>query len=150
MARLVTAEQTARESYENVLANYASSQISASTDTGTSGNFVIVDEPLVPGAPIPPPRRDLVLNPMLGLTAGLVLSTAIFILLWRLDRVVRLPSDLAIFGPDVPIMSIPRLHARGRRWPASFVRLATALQSGFRAGPESREATLAPRPAPND
>jgi hypothetical protein len=80
--------------------------------------------------------------PMLGLVAGLMLSAGIFAVLWRLDKVVRLPSDLAIFGPDVPVMEVPLLRGRRSNWPPSFVRIATALHSGLRGSQDTFEPTI--------
>jgi uncharacterized protein involved in exopolysaccharide biosynthesis len=131
-ARLVNAESNAREHYNTLLDKFADSQISATTADGTSANFIVLDKPEVPVATITPGKRALVLPLMLGLAAGGFISSLAFIIYWRLDRRIHLPEDLSFLGASVPVMSLPALKARGRRWPSRFVRVAAALQNGLR------------------
>jgi uncharacterized protein involved in exopolysaccharide biosynthesis len=131
-ARLVNAESNAREHYNTLLDKFADSQLSATTADGTSTNFIILDPPEVPQAPIAPGKRALVLPLMLGLAAGGFISSLAFIVYWRLDRRIHLPEDLSFLGGSVPVMSLPSLKAKGRRWPNRFVRIAAALQNGLR------------------
>ena len=91
---------------------------------------MVIDPPEVPVNKVVRGKRDILMPPIFGMVAGAFFSTFALVLLWRLDRVVRLPSDLAAYGPNVPVVALPALKTRRKTWPASFVRLATAVQSG--------------------
>jgi uncharacterized protein involved in exopolysaccharide biosynthesis len=131
-ARLVAAEQAARESYDHTLQKYAESQISANTIDGTIPNFLVMDEPQVPFAQITPGKRALVLPPAFGLASGMFLSAVGFLIYWRLDHRIHLAEDLAFLGAGVPLMTIPYVTSRRSAWPGTFVRIASALQNGLR------------------
>jgi uncharacterized protein involved in exopolysaccharide biosynthesis len=134
-ARLHSAEQTARESYNTILDRYAESEFTAAATGGTRTNFIVLDEPEVPTAPLPATKRDLLLPPIFGIVLGSFLSVGIFVVRWRLDHKIRVPSDVALIDPSIPVMSLPSLKPK-RHWPKSFVRLATVI-----------ETKLAPQPA---
>lgn len=131
--RLATAEQSARFNYEKVLSKFADSQISATSASGTSTNFLILDKPELPGLPVQEGIRTRLMGPMLGLSFGMLLGAVAFLVRWRMDRRVLLPEDLAFLS--VPVMTLPTLRTRKRHWPRSYVRLATALQSGLKGAP---------------
>jgi uncharacterized protein involved in exopolysaccharide biosynthesis len=135
LAGLVTAERAARGNHDQTLQKFAESQISASTVDGTIPNFLLMDEPEVPMLRVSPSKRALLAPPTFGLATGVFISAVIFVVYWRLDRRVHLAEDLAFFGPDVPVMTIPRVASKRRRWPPKFVRVAAAVQNGL--GPPS-------------
>jgi hypothetical protein len=131
-ARLVAAEQAARDSYNQILEKFHDSQIIVNSVDGTIPNFLVMDEAQVPTAQVKPSKRSLLIPPMFGLAAGVFLSAACFLVYWRLDRRVQLPGDLAFMGPGIPVMTIPFVTPRRRRWPSRFVRVASALQIGLK------------------
>jgi hypothetical protein len=124
-AALQNANGNVRETQARLLATQ-----DATTEVGVRKNFQVLDEPQ-PGALLQPGTRAMATKPVLGLGAGLFVSAAIFLALWRLDRTVRLPGDLAFIGKKTPVMMIPALKSKRRRWPRSFVRLATAMTNGM-------------------
>jgi len=130
-ARLVAAQEAAQRNYSALLTQAADSQISA--DAGTGANFLVLDEPDLPLAPIGRTKKALLVPPMVGMAAGVLLCSLVFILVWRLDQRIHLPGDLAFLGADIPIMTLPAVKARRKKWPRSFVRIAAALQNGVRA-----------------
>jgi uncharacterized protein involved in exopolysaccharide biosynthesis len=134
--RLLSAEETAQKNFEQLMASLAASEIeAAATERGTA-NFSILDEPETPSVPQPHGRRALMLKPALGLVLGAFGSAGLFFLAWRFDRKVWLVSDIDFLGLHVPVATLPRLKTRGRRrWPGSFVRLATAMRSGLGGTP---------------
>jgi uncharacterized protein involved in exopolysaccharide biosynthesis len=129
--RLLAADQAARDSYDQTVEKYADSQISANTVDGAIPNFLIMDEAEVPTLQIMPSKRSLIMPPMLGLMAGLLVSAIGFLVYWRLDRRIHLPGDLEFLGEGIPLMSVPFVRSRRRFWPARFVRVAAALNSGL-------------------
>ena len=140
LLRLLTVEETARKDYEQIQGRYADSQIAAvAADRGTP-NFRILDEPQLAERPSLPGKRDLIMKPMFGIMFGVFVSAGMFILSWRLDRSVWMPSDIELIGLNVPIMTLPPVRSPKRSWPKSFVRLAAALRSGVQVArvPETR------------
>ncbi|HLG12631.1 MAG TPA: hypothetical protein VI876_12810 [Dehalococcoidia bacterium] len=133
-ARLIATEQTARENYDLLLAKFADSQISASAVEGATLNFLVLDDPQMPTAPVRPGKRALVMPPMLGLATGFLVSSLAFVIYWRLDRRIHLPDDLSFLGSKIPVMTLPAVKSRGRKWPSRFVRIAAALQNGVKPG----------------
>jgi uncharacterized protein involved in exopolysaccharide biosynthesis len=131
-AGLVAAEQTARESYDQLLAKFADSQISANFVEGAIPNFLVLDEPVLPTTPVRPGKRALLMPPIMGLAGGVLLSSLGFFVYWRLDRRIHLPDDLSFLGPGIPVMTLPAATAKRRNWPLSFVRVATAIQNGLK------------------
>jgi uncharacterized protein involved in exopolysaccharide biosynthesis len=138
-ARLLSAEQIAQGHHQELLDKYSESQLSSNSADGASANFMVMDEPLLPTQPISPSKRAIVMPLFLGVGLGVSLSGGIFFLLWRLDRTVRLPQDIALAGLDIPVMTLPSLRSK-RSWPAHFVRMAAAMSSGIRR-PEPRAAS---------
>jgi uncharacterized protein involved in exopolysaccharide biosynthesis len=120
---------SANDSRQRITATLA--QIEVVLSGAETVNFYTYDEPTVPSAPVVPGTRDMLTKPMLGILLGMFASAAVFLLLWRMDKTVRLPSDLAFLQTSAPIMTLPDLNARRRKWPPSFVRLATAIQNGM-------------------
>lgn len=137
LARLIGAEEIARETYDRIFAQFADIQIAANSTASGNANFRVLDPPEVPVLPQERGKRDLMLKPLLGLVMGSFISGGLFILISRLDRHVWLPADLSSLGLSVPIMTLPHLQSPSRRWPRSFLRLATALRGGLgrRGGP---------------
>lgn len=133
LAGLITAERAARDTYDQTQLKFADSQISATTVGGAIPNFLVMDEPEVPLGQVKPSKRELLAPPAIGLAAGVFVCAGIFILFWRLDRRVHLPEDLAFLGTAVPLMTVPRVISKRRRWPSRFVRVASALQNGLRS-----------------
>jgi capsular polysaccharide biosynthesis protein len=131
--RLLVAHETALGQYDKMVDRYAAAQIAATSASAISVYFAVIDRPEVPSFPVAPGKKALLAKPMTGILAGVLASAGIFLLSWRLDRKVRYPTDLAFAGNDVVILSLPTLRARRRRWPASFVRLATAINGGIRS-----------------
>jgi uncharacterized protein involved in exopolysaccharide biosynthesis len=131
LAGLVTAERAARENYDQTLAKFADSQISATTVDGTIPNFLLMDPPEVPTARVTPSKRALVAPPAFGIAAGVFVSAVVFLVCWRLDRRIHLAKDLAFLGGDIPLMTVPRVTSKRRRWPRRFVRVAIAVQNGM-------------------
>jgi uncharacterized protein involved in exopolysaccharide biosynthesis len=131
-ARLAAAEETARQNYEQLLQQYANSQISASSAEGTIPNFLVLDKPGLPTIAIQPSKRSLLLPPLFGLAIGVFVSAIAFGIYWRLDRRIHLPDDLAFLAAAIPVMTLPAVKSRRRAWPSKFVRIAAALQNGLR------------------
>jgi uncharacterized protein involved in exopolysaccharide biosynthesis len=102
-----------------------------STNRGESQGFQVIDEPETPMVPLALGTRAVATKPVMGLAAGLVVSAAIFFILLRRDRTVRVPSDLDFMENGAPVMTLPALRSNRRRWPQSFVRLATGLTNGL-------------------
>ena len=130
-AKLIEAQQSAKESYSRILTSYDESRITATSSDGTMAYFQILDQPSAPFR-TQQSKRSLLIRPIAALLVSLMASSLLLVLLWRMDRKVRVPSDLAFLGPDVQVVSLASLRAKRRRWPKSFVRLATALDSGMR------------------
>jgi hypothetical protein len=130
-AKLIEAQQSAKESYGRILASYDESRITATSSDGTAAYFQILDQPSAPFR-TRQSGRSLLIRPIAALLVSIMASSLLLILFWRIDRKVRVPSDLAFLGPDVQVVSLGSLRAKRRRWPKSFVRLATALDSGMR------------------
>ena len=126
--QLLSAVESATTTYDRIRNDLAETRIASSGDS--NANYRVLDQPEVPASPLQPSTRTLATKPMLGLVGGLFVSSLLFLVLWRLDRTVRLPSDLAFLKTSVPVMVLPELRSK-RRWPASFVRLATAISSGL-------------------
>lgn len=139
LARLVGAEETARQNYDRLFAQFAETQIAANAASEGTANFRILDPPEVPTAPQGQGKRELLLKPMLGIVAGTFISGGLFILISRLDRHVWLPADIQALGLAVPIMTLPRLKQRSRKWPRSFLRLTTAMRNGLRGPSQAYE-----------
>jgi uncharacterized protein involved in exopolysaccharide biosynthesis len=144
LARLVAAEQAARDSHDRTERKFADSQIAADTANGTIPNFLVMDEAQVPVAQVKATKRSLLVPPMFGLAAGMFFSAACFLVYWRLDRRVHLPDDLALIAPGIPLMTIPFVTPKRRRWPSRFVRLASALQIGLKPAELSNRWGVAP------
>lgn len=131
LARLIEAQQSAKEAYSRILASYDESRIIATSSEGTATYYQVQDEPSAPFT-TRQSMRKLLIRPIAATLVSLMLSLLLLLLFWRLDRKVRVPSDLAFLGHDLQIISLGSLRAKRRRWPKSFVRLATAFDSGIR------------------
>ncbi len=128
--KLQLSQQAAKESYDKILGNYGQSQIIANSSDATSAYFSVMDQPDVPLFPVPPSKKAVLMKLAAGGFLGGVAMIALFLLLWRSDRKVRVPDDLSYLG--IEIVSLPSLHAaRRRRWPDSFVRIAGSLHAGI-------------------
>jgi len=132
-AKLIEAQGSAKENYGRILGSYDESRITATSSDGIAAYFQILDQPSAPFK-TRQSARSLLIRPIAALLVSLVASSLLLILFWRIDRKVRVPADLAFLGPDVQVVSLGSLSAKRRRWPKSFVRLATALDSGMRTG----------------
>jgi hypothetical protein len=123
--------QSADDNYRNIEETLAQIDFILSSASSESVNFTTYDKPQPPSAPVVPGTRAMLTKPMLGILLGMFAGAAILLLLWRMDKTVRLPEDLAFLKTDAPVMTLPDLRAKRSRWPPTFVRLATAIQNGL-------------------
>jgi hypothetical protein len=131
-AKLLEAQQSAKENYSRILASYDESRIIATSADGTAAYFQVHDEPSAPFR-TQQSKRSLLVRPVAVILVSIMASSLLLLFFWRIDRKVRVPSDLAFLGPDVQIVSLGSLRSKRRSWPKSFVRLATAIDSGMRS-----------------
>ncbi len=131
LARLFSAVQNADDNYSLTLGRLQDATAAANSSSSSSSSFELYDAPEIPTAPLALGTRAVMTKPFMGLALGLLISAGVFFILWRMDRAVRLPSDLAFLGTRAPVMTLPSLRARRRHWPQSFVRLAAGITSGL-------------------
>ncbi|MEX1254755.1 MAG: hypothetical protein WEE64_10480 [Dehalococcoidia bacterium] len=129
--RLSSAVQIYKDNYQVTLAQLQAAQDLANASTSGSATFELYDPPNEPNLPIALGTRAVATKPVMGLAAGLIVSAGLFFVLWRRDRTVRMATDLNFLGNGAPVMSLPTLRSNRRRWPRSFVRLATGLTNGM-------------------
>jgi hypothetical protein len=132
-AKLIEAQLSAKENYNRILTSYDETRIAAISTEGISPYFAVLDQPSV-AFDVLPSKKTLLIKPIIGGVAGLIVSAIALVVIWRVDRKVRLPTDLAFLGANLEIVSLPKLATpRRRRWPKSFVRLAAAMQCGLKS-----------------
>jgi uncharacterized protein involved in exopolysaccharide biosynthesis len=130
-SKLQINQQNAESQYNAMWGRYAASQIAATSTNATSSFFSVIDAPEVPLAPLVQRKRTMAIKPISGMMVGAMVAVGLFLVSWRVDRKVRFATDLAFLG-DVVVVTLPALKARQRRWPASFVRMASAIHGGIR------------------
>ena len=98
---------------------------------GRDLSFQVMDPPNLSLSPLPTPKKDLLMLPLLGMLLGVSASGAVLFALTRLDDSIRLPGEARQVG--APILAVvPELgRRRMSSWPQNFVRLVVAASRGL-------------------